>query len=228
MKTRELEFLMINLGVLINLTKSVNINKEAIDHHVTNLRIAQKKLDGYTEQYNNQEYMKTLSPAEKQCLSTNAQNVYMAHQSIQKEIDYLDMSKQPTYIFRASNEMENVYILLEYLIDLRGKSGDTILPRLTCIRPDTFDKGKYKNQIDSLFSELEAIAYDFHKDHVETITEPMDAMSSIISDHLIIASMWIKKEKERLTTEPVPEIRKIKIPAETTPEIPKGPDTDVK
>ena len=91
MKARELSQLMANVGQLINLVKSVNINKEAEETHVSTLREAQAKLDAYTKQYENKEFMKTLSPAEQQNLISNAQNMYMFHSEVKKEMDYLDI-----------------------------------------------------------------------------------------------------------------------------------------
>jgi hypothetical protein len=229
MKNRELAFLLQNVTAVLNLTKGLNINKDAIATHAANLALARKRLDGYTEQYKNQEYMKTLSPAEQQCLQKNAQALYGTHEELRKELEFLDMTKTTTFVSKALNELEHAFLLIEWLLEEIGKTGETILPHLTCIRAATFDKGKYKNQIDSLYSELEAISYDFYKDHVQPfqmIEKEMAPMLIPISDHLTVAACWLGKEKERLLTEALPELKVIKLPEETVPEIPKGVENE--
>jgi len=227
MKSRELAFLFANVTLVANLTRDLNINKDAIAIHAANLAIVIKRLDGYSEQYKNQEYMKTLSPAEQQCLRTNAQALYNTHEEIRKELEFLDLSKSTTFVSKAINELEHAFLLIEWLQDETGKTGETILPHLTCIKIATFAKGKYKNQIESLYSELEAISYDFYKDHVQPfqlLTDETCPLLTSIADHLIVASCWLKKEKERLLTEALPELKVINLPKETTPEVPSGPE----
>ena len=221
MKPRELAVLLANVGYIINLAKTVNMNKEAMDTHTSTVKAGQSRLDGYTKQYENKEYMETLSPAEKKCLSENAQNVYMTLQSLSKELDYLEMSKQNTFVVNALSQLEHVYLLLEYLIEDMGKTGETILPHLTSIKPKHFDKATYRVQIEGLYAEVEALAYDFYSDNVKAGASNL--MTVGIADHLMVASMWLLREKERTQQEASPEVRKIELPAETTPEVPKGP-----
>jgi hypothetical protein len=108
-------------------------------------------------------------------------------------------------------------------LDFVGKSGETILPHLVSLRPKTFEGGKYKNQIDSLYSEVEAQAHDFYVDRVQDVAGYMP-MVIPICDHLTLAACWLGKEKQRLLTEALPEIKIIKIPEEVLPEAPKGPE----
>lgn len=223
MNARVIEQLLVNIGQITNLSKSLNINKEAIDYHLSNKREAEKRLERYTEQYKNEEYMRTLSPPEKKCLMDNAQNVHMVHQSIIRELDYLDLNKQPLFILHSIAELEHVYLYLEYLLNLVGKNGETILPHLQAIKVKHFDKANYKNQINSLYSELEALTWDYHQDtFVERVN--LDEKYVPVFEHLAVATMWLQKEKERLEVEALPEIKKLEIPAETTPEIPKAPE----
>jgi hypothetical protein len=221
MKSRELASLLANIVQVINYAKSVNLNREAIDKHTSTLRAGQQRMEAYTIQNENKEYMASISPAEKKCLYDNAQATYTTIQSLQRELDYLDMSKQNVFVINATHELEHVYMLLEYMLEeIVGKNGETILPHLTCIRPKTFDAARYDIQIQSLYAEVEAIAWDFYKDHVELLH---NNLAIPIGEHLIVASMWLKREKERTETEKAPEIKKIDLPMETTPEIPASP-----
>lgn len=222
MKSRELALLLANVGHVINLAKTVNMNKEAMDIHTSTVRAGQNRLNGYTQQYEDTEYMKTLSPVERKCLSDNAENVYTTLQSLSKELDYLEMSKQNTFVINAINQLEHVYLLIEYLIDDIGKTGETILSHLACIKPKHFDKATYRVQIEGLYSEVEALAYDFYSDNVKAGITNM--MAAGVADHLMVASMWFLREKERVHQEAPPEVRKIELPAETVPEVPKSPE----
>lgn len=221
MKKNELESLFANVTQVLNITRNLNINKESIAIHVSTLKEARIKLDKYQEMYKNQEYMKTLSPVESKCLNENAQKLYGIHNELVKELDYLDLSKQPAFIVNVTNELNHAYLLLEWLSEEIGKSGRTILPHLTSIKVATFDKGKYRNQVDSLYLELEAISHDFYVDHVQPFQmiegKPCPVLISICN-YLIIAVMWFSKERERLTTEALPEHKVIKLPVETVPE----------
>jgi len=225
MKSNEIEFLLANSGQVLNLINGVSITKEAVAVHSSTLKTVRGKLDKLKEQYTNQEYMKTLSPPESKVITDNAQNLFKTMQDLQKELEYLDLSKQPAFLTNAVNELTHAYLLIEWLSETIGKSGRTVLPHLSCIKPDVFDKGKYKNQIDTLYSELEATSFDFYTDHVEIADGPSYTMLVPISDHLITAACWLRKEKERLLTEALPEINVIKIPDEVFPEIPKAPET---
>jgi hypothetical protein len=220
MTTRELTQLLVNIGQIDTLVKSLNINKEAMDTHAATIKAARIRLDKYSEQFHDAEYLKTLSPAEQKCLSDNAQALFRVHNEIQKELDYLDMTKTPIFVTKAANELDHLYLLLDYIIEFRGKTGETILPHLKSIKVKDFEKGKYKQQVYNLCVETETQANDFLD-----LTDPdNDMMIPIIFDHLAVIYMWIKKEDERLKTEALPEIKVFKLPEEIVPEVPKGPE----
>jgi len=228
MKAREIKFLKVNIEQIINLIRLVNINKEAIDTHTSMLTTVRTKLDKYQKEYQDKEYMKTISPAEQKCILDNAQALYETYQILSKEIEYLDLSKQPLFVTNAIKDLEQAYLLIEWFLETEGEPGDILIPHLTSLRPNTFEKGKYKNQIDSLYSEMEAQSHDFYVDHAEP---PKDLNTFIaqpivlaISSSLILSSMWLQKEKERLLTEAIPETRVIKLPEEILPEVPTGPE----
>jgi hypothetical protein len=235
MKSRELSFLMQNISQIINLLRTVNINHDAVLTHAATSKLALAKLDKLKAQYQDEELMKTLSPAEQQAILKNAQNAYGVFEELRKELEYLDLSKQPTFLASASNELEKAYLLIEYLLEFMGKTGETILPKLAVMNPKTFEGGKYKNQIDSLYAEVEAQAHDFYVDHVQgevVIQNPLKVMKGFIntpmlipiSGHLTLAACWLGKEKLRLTTEALPEIKVIKLPEDVLPEVPKAPE----
>ena len=221
MNARQITILFTNVSQIINLMRTVNINKEAVATHSSTFKTIGLILEKWREQYQNPEYMKTLSLVEQQTLGVNAQNFYKVYMELQKELEYLDLSKQPTFLASAANELDKAYLLLEYLLnEIVGKTGETILPHLTSLRAKTFDGGKYKNQIDSLYSEVEAQAHDFYIDHVIDTDQPMFIP---ICDHLTLSACYLQKEKERLLTEALPEIKKIDIPKIEEPVIPEGP-----
>jgi hypothetical protein len=222
MKSRELSFLMQNISQIINLLRTVNINHDAVLTHAATSKLALAKLDKLKAQYQDEELMKTLSPAEQQAILKNAQNAYGVFEELRKELEYLDLSKQPTFLASASHELEKAYLLIEYLLEFMGKTGETILPKLAVMNPKTFEGGKYKNQIDSLYSEVEAQAHDFYVDHASSGAEEL--MVIPISGHLTLAACWLNKEKLRLTTEALPEIKVIKLPEDVLPEVPKAPE----
>ena len=224
MEPRKLSFLSVNIALLVNLIKNLSINKKAVVTHSATLKSVDVRLEQWREQYQNKEYMATLSAPEQQVIFKNAQNFWATHQELEKELEYLEFSKVPSFIVNAINELEHGYLLIEWLSNEVGKTGEIIIPHLTCIRPDTFDKGAYKNQIDSLYSELEAISYDFYKDDVLKNAE-CSPMLIPISDHLTVAACWLQKEKQRLTTEALPELKIIKLPKEIVPEVPKAPES---
>jgi hypothetical protein len=234
MKPRELEKLFQNVTQVLTLTRTVNINKEAVANHASTMKTVRTKLDKYFELWKDQAYMKLLSPAESKCLQDNAQALCGTFQELTKELEYLDLSRQPQFVINAVNELNHAWLLMEWLIEEVGESGEIILPHLQALRPDKFDQGKYRNQIDSLYAELEAISHDFHQDHVQAkiskinevlikVEYPTWSMLIPICDHLVASVCWLKKEKERLKTEAIPDTKKIEIPAETTPDIPSKP-----
>ena len=225
MNARQITILFTNVSQIINLMRTVNINKEAVVIHSSTFKTIGLILEKWREQYQNPEYMKTLSLVEQQTLGVNAQNFYRVYMELQKELEYLDLSKQPTFLASAANELDKAYLLLEYLLnEIVGKTGETILPHLTSLRAKTFDGGKYKNQIDSLYSEVEAQAHDFYVDHVTgQDIATYKPMLIPICDHLTLAACYLQKEKERLLIEALPEIKKIDIPKIEEPVIPEGP-----
>jgi hypothetical protein len=230
MKNLEIEKLLVNVSQIITLMKGVNINKEAIVTHAATIKAARTKLDKWRLQYQNEEERKKLSPAEQQTMMTNAQNFWQVHEELRKELDYLDMTKQPSNVANALNELTYAFLLLEWLSDFVGKSGRTILPHLTSLRAGTFNDGKYKNQIDSLYSEVEAIGHDFYVDQIVGTGEDQGneyPMLIPICDHLTLAGCFLQKEKERILVEPIPETKIIKLPEVVVTPVPTGP-VDVK
>jgi hypothetical protein len=226
MTVREITQLLVNVGQITNYLKSLNINKDAIATHALTLKAARIKMDKWQEQYQSEETRKSMSPPEQQNLMKNMQNLYGVYQELQKELDFLDMSKQTEYVVNAVKELEHAFLLIEWLQDSIGKNGEIILPHLTCIREKTWEGGKYKNKVDSLFSEVEAIAYDFYQDQVVSTREVGEEFPILIpiAEHLIVAGCWLNKEKQRLVTEALPEIKKIELPEEVKLEVPAGPE----
>lgn len=232
MKANEIEFLLVNVGQIINMMNGLSIHKEAVVTHTSTLKEARAKLDHWKELFQNEEYKSKLSPVEQKAILDNAQAMYNVHQELVKELDYLDMTKHTTFFTNAVNELTHGFLLLEWLSGEVGKSGRTILPKHISLRVDTFDKGKYKNQIDSLYSELEAISHDLYVDHIigdesmrEESVKTGYPMLIPICDRLTVAACWLQKEKQRLTTEALPELKVIKLPKEIVPEVPVSPES---
>jgi hypothetical protein len=224
MTPRELTQLLVNVGSIDNLVKSLNINKPAITVHAAMINEARKRLDHYSEQFHDKEGLSKLSPAEQKALSENAQAIYSKHEEIRKELEYLDMTKTPIFITKATNELDHLYLLLDYIIEFRGKTGETILPHLKSIKIKDFDKATYKQQVTNLTVETETQVNDF----LDLSDPDNDMMIPIIFDHLAVIYMWIKKEDERLKTEALPEIKTFKLPEEIVPELPKSPANELK
>jgi hypothetical protein len=227
MKNNEIESLLVNVGQIINMMNSININKDVIAVHTAMLKEARIKLDKWKEKFQNEDYKAKLSPAEQKAILDNAQAMYQVHQELVKELDYLDMSKHTTFVTNAVNELTHGFLLLEWLSGEVGKSGRIILPKHIALRANTFDKGKYKNQIDSLYAELETISHDLYIDHIMGVPCAEDARPMLIPicDRLTVTACWLLKEKQRLTTEALPELRVIKLPKEIIPEIPAAPES---
>jgi hypothetical protein len=229
MKNTQIESLLTNAGTILNMMNGLNINRDSIAIHSATHKEASIKFEALREKRQNEEYWKTLSQEEQRVMMENAQNLYGVLEELRKEIDYLDMSKQPTFISNAVSELNHAFLLLEWLSEEVGKSGRTILPKFTALRTDTFDKGKYKNQIDSLYSELEAIGHDFYVDHIRVVDltiYPEYPMLIPIADHLITSACWLNKEKQRLLTEALPELKVIKMPEEVKPTVPASPEVE--
>jgi hypothetical protein len=230
MKNNQIESLLTNAGTILNMMNGLNINRDSIAIHSATHKEASIKFEALREKRQNEEYWKTLSQEEQRVMMENAQNLYGVLEELRKEIDYLDMSKQPTFISNAVSELNHAFLLLEWLSEEVGKSGRTILPKFTALRTNTFDKGKYKNQIDSLYSELEAIGHDFYVDHIHVPEDQLgigvELMLVPIADHLITSACWLNKEKQRLLTEALPELKVIKMPEEVKPTVPASPEVE--
>lgn len=221
MKSKTLKLILETVAQIVNITRGLNINKEAIDTHSTNLTIARKRMDKYMEQYKNAEYMKTLSPPEQQNLSKNANAVYEVHEKLRKEIDYLDMNKQPYFVAKAIVVLDSAYLLIEYIYkELVGESGEITVPHLKCIQLKNVDKATYKQMVTSLQLELDGFIHDMWLDH----QSEFHPLFYTAYGHLAEAYMWMKKEEERLKVEAIPETEKILVPEETPLELPKAPE----
>lgn len=228
MKSRTLKLFMEIIGALTNLSKGLDINKEAITIHSNTLNEARKKLSNYNEQWSNKEYMATLSPPEYQNLSKNASAVYQVQEQLVKELDYLDMTKHPFFITHAIAALDKAYIVTEYFYKEKiGECGDIVVPKFYVINLKHVDKASYKQMVENLYIELDALTADFLEESEEYATKApfvSTLLLGTISGHLVEATMWFTKEKERLKVEALPTINEIKLPEETLPEIPAGPE----
>lgn len=230
MKSRTLKLFMETIGALTNLSKGLDINKEAVTSHSNTLNEARKKLESYNEQWKNKEYMATLSPPEQQNLSRNASELYRVHGMLEKELDYLDMTKHPLFVAHAISALDKAYVTTEYFYKEKiGECGDVVVPKFYVINLKHVAKTAYKQMVDNLYAELDALTADFI-DEVEEYAKnnpfTHTLMLGAITGHLVEATMWFSKEKERLGVEGLPEFTEIKLPEETTPDIPAGPETD--
>lgn len=230
MKSRTLKLFMETIGALTNLSKGLDINKEAVTSHSNTLNEARKKLESYNEQWKNKEYMATLSPPEQQNLSRNASELYRVHGMLEKELDYLDMTKHPLFVAHAITALDKAYVTIEYFYKEKiGECGDVVVPKFYVINLKHVAKTAYKQMVDNLYAELDALTADFIDEVEEYATKaPFTStlMLGAITGHLVEATMWFSKEKERLGVEGLPEFTEIKLPEETTPDIPAGPETD--
>lgn len=217
MKARELKYAMEFIGLINNLIKGLNINKEAIAVHSNTSKELNTRMEGYSNKYKDPEYMKTLSPPEQKALMDNARNAYSVYQNLSKEIDYLEMTKHHQFIINAANAFDNAYITTKYFYEeVTGECKEIMKPKFSVISIKDFLHGKYVQQILSLLTELEAFTHDFYVDHKEY-------PGNIIHQYLAQGYMWIKFENERLKIEALPEVKNIPLPAEVVPEIPKEP-----
>ena len=227
MKSREAKLILDTVGQIDNILKGTNINKKAIDQHSSTMNVVRKKLDGYSEKYKNTEYMKNLSPPEKQAITKNAQTLYQTYEQLRKELEYLDMTKQPTFTSNAINALDKAYLLIENLYkNILGECGDIIIPKFTCFKLKDIPNATYTQAIHSLYAELENITHDLYEDQIRLDFSPELFMFMPAYGYMVEAYMWLSKEKERLTVEALPEIKKIDIPEEFIPEIPAGPEVD--
>jgi hypothetical protein len=229
MEAKNVKLLRDTVGTIVNLLKGVNINQKAIDEHTPQINALRKKMDDYQKQYSDKEYMEKLSPAEKQNLMQNANMFYQTYDELAKEMDYLDMTKHPLFLGNCIKALERSYLMFDYLLRFQyGESGEVVLAKLLCIKAKEakdFYKATYIQQINTLFSEIEAWTHDIYVDYIEKSDSDTPLIIYFINAHTLLAEslMWIEKEKERMTVEAMPEIRKVNIPDEVPLAVPKGP-----
>jgi hypothetical protein len=226
MEARILKLVLDTIGTIDNVAKSLNINKKAIEVHTGNFSIVMKKLDGYMEKYKNKEYMNTLSPPEQKALGENAQALIKTREELLRELDYLDLSKTPTFVGNATHALDRAYLQIEYMItNMTGEPGELIIPKFSVLRPKDSDTADYSVMVSTLTAELDAQCNDIYQDHIKD-SDGTEGIILFISAYMLICEgyMWISKEKERLKTEALPEIKEIKIPDEILPEFPKAPE----
>ncbi len=223
MDSRSLKRILDKTGLIDNICKGLDINKETVKKHSSMLSQVTTKLNNYQKDGRSEELMKTYSPPEKQALYQNVQNLYKTYQELNKELEYLEMTKHPSFLQKAIEALDKAYLVIEYMYkNILGECGDLVPPKLTCIKLKYIDQSTYTQMIYSLMTELEAFVHDIYEDyiHAEFNTELLTFIPAY--SNLVEAYMWIQKENERLKVEALPEIRKIEIPAEIFPEIPKN------
>lgn len=225
MEIRQVKLLHVTMGQILNLIKSLNINESSIYTHSEKLKIVKKKVEEYMILYKDQEHLKILSPEEQRVLSQNTKNFYDVYQKLEKEIEYLQMTKYPQFISNAINVMESGHTQLEYFYtEIIGICGDIVMPHLSTIKLKHWPGGLYKQKVINLSIELEAQLHDFYKDHIEHY-EASSKNIFLIPIYLQFAEafVWLQKEEERLKTEGMPEITQIDLPEEVFPKIPDSP-----
>jgi hypothetical protein len=219
MTSREIKLLWVNSAQLLNMLKSLNINKDAMLTHESTLKVVQDKLDKYQKILSNQDYVKTLSPPERKCIHENASVMHQTFQDLNRELNRLNNTRHSGYVIRSISELESAYLLLNWYLE-NSPEGALIVPRFSAVNPKTFEGGTYQNKIYALFTEIETTAFDMYGDE-----DYNDSFLGGIRNHFILVTEWLRKENERLKTEGLPEPHVIKIPEEKKPEIPKAPPT---
>ena len=234
MDSRTLKLIKDTIGLIDNIAKGLNINQKAIKVHSSTINAVRAKLEKYTEQNKDAEYMKTLSPIESQTFMQNVKAMYDTHEKLRKELDYLDMTKYPTYLLNATQALDKAYLLADYIYkNILGECGDIVIPHLTCIKEKHVADATYTQMILSLSTELEAYVHDMYEDHIKSMydTQFTTTLSTTlllpVYNHLIEAYQWMDNENTRLKSEAIPEIAKIDIPAELVPELPKSPKDEL-
>ena len=224
--TKRVKLLLETVLLMLAYMKSVSIHSKAVGEHVSTLNTVRERLEGYNKQYNDAEYMATLSMPEKRNLINNANTHYQTYQELTKELDYLDMSKHPLYLASAIVELEKAALLSEFLYDFLADPLEGIVPKLKAIRAKSFPTDDYKHQIEQLYYEIESFNHDYYNPttyrNLVMDTIPEDMINRIYI-HITLATMYMQKEKERMETEAIPDIKSIPLPVETVPELPAEP-----
>jgi len=212
------------VGMILPFLKSVNINSEAIEVHTSNLKIVSSKLGDYNKQYHDKAFMATLSNPEKGNLYRNAQTFHETFLTLQRELDYLDVTKHSLYISSSIGELEKALLIMEYIDDLSSAMPDKTVPKFKVIKAKYFHQNGYKDQILQLYYELESFVHDYFNsaagDPVYSEKDVFDALNHSAMTHVLLAMKWLEKEDDRLKREELPGIKDIKVPVETTPEMP--------
>ena len=227
-EAKQLRLLMDSIQLLLSFTQSLNINKEGIERHGSNLSIVRKQLDKYQKQHDDKEYLSTLSPAEKQNLYSNANAFYECYQKLSKEMDFLDLSKHPNYVTRAISIIEDAYLLSLFAYDKLGIEVDQLSPRLAGIRADRFAVQEYQSQVQNLYFSMESFTNDYWQYYPNrpdlSVCDGNPVIGSIIHDvylKLTLAHQWLGKEVERMNLEEMPVVKDIPVPTETVPALPE-------
>lgn len=215
MNARNLKYTMEFIGQVINLIKSLNINKNAILVHSDSSKELNHRIEGYSKKYKDPEYMKKLSLPEQKALTDNARNAFATYQNLSKEIDYLEMTKHPQFILKSIYALEEGYILTKYFYEEAGQITENIIPKFYRLDLKTFSGGNYKTQISNLVAELTVFVTDY---------DIVKYSFSAIHPYLAKGLMWLIMEEDRLKTEALPEVKHIDLPQEVVPEFPKGPE----
>ena len=228
MDSRKLKLIKDTIGLIDNIAKGLNINQKAIKVHSSTINAVRARLEKYDNQNKDAEYMKTLSPIESQTFMQNVKNMYDTHEKLRKELDYLDMTKYPTYLANATQALDKAYLLTDYIYkNILGECGDIVIPHLTCIKEKHVADATYTQMILSLSTELEAYVHDMYEDHIHAEFNPELLVFMPVYTYLIEAYQWMDNENTRLKSEAIPEIAQIDIPAELVPELPKSPKDDL-
>lgn len=216
------------IAQLLNMAKSVHLHKDQIVKNSGTLKLVMDKLTKFREQYNDEEFMKTLSPPEQQALIKNAQAYATTMRELQNEIDYLDMNKYPPALSTALNYLEEAYMLFNFiLVELVGENGEIAFQKLAVIKPKNFAKGSYKNQIMNLETEFDVMIADL-RDELRA-DFPSDFDEIIVFYHYALKSLvlgweWWKLEVDRDKTGDSKSYKIIEMPKEVVPEKPKSPE----
>ena len=226
-----------SMAMITNMAKSLNLHKKQIALNSDLLNVVMKKLGSYRDQYLNKEFMATLSPPERQALVTNIQNFGQVMKDLQDEINYLDMDKHSHFLRSTIDYMEEAYMLLNFIFeDMQKDSGEIAYAKLSCIKPKNFSKAEYKIQIMNLEAELDVLLNDLGAELGEIYMGITNILIMIqfqaVYTSLSLAWKWLCLEVDRDKKADTQAYKKIEIPKEVKPEIPKAPEdkseTDIK
>lgn len=229
MNNRSYKIVLASTAHFISLLKEISINKKAIAYLSNLANEATAKINSFTEQYHNQEYYKTLSPAEQKCLMENVKIFYQFHGEIRKELDYLDMTRTPEAVRNAITILEKAYVLSQIVYKHLGESPENVAPYNNAIKLPNFHKADYIPQIDAISADVEAFAYDLLYDHLSINIVDEDQLmykhaGKTLHLYILEAAGWLNIENDRLKSEGIPETKKFTMPKEITPEeLPASP-----